>query len=420
VGLWDFVTNLGCRETHSGVEDQVEEHSCHTFSGQGYATQNQIRNYDPRYYAVSMEFRTFDQNALLVLVANLATGQFLSIELKRGRVHFIIHYGAGARLEFSSRDTYNSGAWVKIEAGRASRNGKETGVLRVTFNGLREDFVDSLPALTAARLDLQDSRLYFGGVPPDFNFSQFPQLSSSSLLGSLRGITTSNPGSNSLMNPLHNEPGLLSPHYGVIPSCENRIIKSVSFNGRGHIEVKSHPLRQDSSFGFTFLTSQSDCLLALSTFLGQPSGDLADFYSVSMVGGKVALSFGQGTNLGRATSFMTSLTYNDGNYHTVFVIKRGRKISVYMDDVRVDRGEVVLSQAALDMNAPTNGGLFLGGLPSVISQEVSNSAMAASVEGFIGSIQDFAFIDEVSVRIVAMNEPVSFFNAAIGREKANI
>ena len=28
--------------------------------------------------------------------------------------------------------------------------------------------------------------------------------------------------------------------------------------------------------------------------------------------------------------------------------------------------------------------------------------------------QDFAFIDAVSVRIVAMNEPVSFFNVNIG------
>ncbi len=42
--------------------------------------------------------------------------------------------------------------------------------------------------------------------------------------------------------------------------------------------------------------------------------------------------------------------------------------------------------------------------------------MADSVENLVGTVKDLAFIDEISVRIVAMNEPVSFFNAAIGRE----
>ena len=83
-------------------------------------------------------------------------------------------------------------------------------------------------------------------------------------------------------------------------------------------------------------------------------------------------------------------------------------------------GEVVLAQGAVDMEAPPHGGLFLGGLPSVISQEVSNSRMATSVANLIGTIQDFAFIDDVSVRIVAMNEPVSFFNSAIGRNRMTV
>ena len=42
--------------------------------------------------------------------------------------------------------------------------------------------------------------------------------------------------------------------------------------------------------------------------------------------------------------------------------------------------------------------------------------MAASVENLVRTIQDFAFIDDVSVCVVSMNEPVSFFNTAIGRD----
>jgi laminin alpha 1/2 len=121
VGLWDFATSFGCRETYSGVTDAVSQHSCHSFNGDGYATQNQIRNYDPRYYAVSLEFRTFDLNALLVLVANHGNGQYLALQLVDGRVSFQIQYAKNVTLNFVSRNTYNSGQWVKIEAGRAYR-----------------------------------------------------------------------------------------------------------------------------------------------------------------------------------------------------------------------------------------------------------------------------------------------------------
>ena len=48
----------------------------------------------------------------------------------------------GVELEFTSKDTCNSGQWVTINAVRAFRNGLETGVLRVTTNGRKEDFVD--------------------------------------------------------------------------------------------------------------------------------------------------------------------------------------------------------------------------------------------------------------------------------------
>ena len=410
VGLWNFVGSLGCRETHSGVTDLVQEHSCHTFSGHGYATQDQIRNYDPRYYAVSMELRTFDQDALLVLVANHDNGQYLSVEMKAGKIVLVINYGNGGKLEFVTKQTYNSGQWVKIEAGRASRGGSETGVLRVTFNGLREDYVDSVSALQTQELDLQTSKLYFGGVPPSFDFNSFPKIGRNSLLGSIRGITTSNPGSNSLMNPLYTEYGIINPYYGVIPSCENRILKMASFGGVGHMEVKSQGLRRNSSFGLTFRSEQADGLLAVSTFLGKPSGHLADFYSVSLVGGRVSLRLG-------SSSMTTDTTYNDGTFHTLFVSRRAARVTVYIDDVRLDAGGVRLAAGQGEIKAPSQGGLFIGGVPSVIKADVLNSNQAASVENFVGTIQDFAFIDDLTVRVVAMNEPVSFFNVAIGREK---
>ena len=57
LGLWNFVSNRGCKETFTGVSDRSVDHNCYTFNGRGYATQSNIRDYDPRYLSVSMEFR---------------------------------------------------------------------------------------------------------------------------------------------------------------------------------------------------------------------------------------------------------------------------------------------------------------------------------------------------------------------------
>ena len=176
------------------------------------------------------------------------------------------------------------------------------------------------------------------------------------------------------------------------------------------MEVKSQGLRRNSSFGLTFRSEQADGLLAVSTFLGKPSGHLADYYSVSLVGGRVSLRLG-------SSSMTTDTTYNDGTFHTLFVSRRAARVTVYIDDVRLDAGGVRLAAGQGEIKAPSQGGLFIGGVPSVIKADVLNSNQAASVENFVGTIQDFAFIDDLTVRVVAMNEPVSFFNVAIGREK---
>ncbi len=72
VGVWNFVkSSRGCGETHPGAlsDAAVDEHGCYTFvGGDGYATQTNIRNYDPRYLSVSLEFRSFDENALILLI----------------------------------------------------------------------------------------------------------------------------------------------------------------------------------------------------------------------------------------------------------------------------------------------------------------------------------------------------------------
>ena len=69
---------------------------------------------------------------------------------------------------------------------------------------------------------MENCAIYFGGVPPgrgseyvDFDFGNF--------LGSLRSLTISNPGSNSILNPLYALPHSYNPYFGIEPNCERKV-----------------------------------------------------------------------------------------------------------------------------------------------------------------------------------------------------
>ena len=55
-------------------------------------------------------------------------------------------------------------------------------------------------------------------------------------------------------------------------------------------------------------------------------------------------------------------------------------------------------------------------MPTVVSSDIRKNKLADSVDNLVGVIRDVLFIDDVTVRAVALNEPVSFFNVAIGRD----
>ena len=67
IGLWDFSSNFGCKETYPGVTDIVNQHSCHSFSGSG------------------KQFR--------IIITNLIHWIYISMELRRrGEGLFTLYY----------------------------------------------------------------------------------------------------------------------------------------------------------------------------------------------------------------------------------------------------------------------------------------------------------------------------------------
>ena len=423
IGVWNFVSNRGCRETHIGpteVRRSAAEHNCFNFGGKGsYAAQTGMRNYDPRYLSVSLEFRSFDENALLLFIVNKGRTQYLSLSLRNGKVHLIISYARQSVLIFESTKTYNGGNWVSVEAARALRNELETGVLRVTFNGQREDLMNTIDLrnpLIGFHMDECD--IYFGGIPPTFDRTTFPDVDfGDGYLGGIRSITVSNPGSNSIMNPLYAERRKLHPYHKVSSHCgDEETVDLVSFEEEtAFVELQSRPLKRISKFGFIFRTVRPDGLLLLSTYQRIDDSELDNFYSVALKDGKLHLFISSSVDPANRLQIISGeTTFHDGALHGVVVERNGRRVRLSVDDRWIATGN--LGSHIGDISAPREGGLFLGGVPGLIELAVLNGNMAASVDGFAGSIRQLSFLDDDSIRIASFKNPVGFSNAIIGRD----
>lgn len=77
-----------------------------------------------------------------------------------------------------------------------------------------------------------------------------------------------------------------------------------------------------------------------------------------------------------------------------------------LDDVEI--GASRLAKTTRDIEAPEDGGLFLGGLPA----HMTLRGMAGTKEQLKGVIRDFVF----NRKPLKLNEPVNFKGVGIGRE----
>ena len=232
-----------------------------------------------------------------------------------------LNYAPEKQLSFLTSHTYNGGSWVQAEVARALRNNVETGVLRVTLNGVREDLMDTIALPAGLVFQMRDCLMFFGGLPPTHEREILHRRVWHSFLGQMRAITISNPGSNSLINPLYTQRYKANPYYGVSPDCDKQRLKAASFSGESYLEVKVQPLRTKGTIGFSFQTFTSNGLLMFAN-LRQDQG-LSSYYSISVVDGCLSLKF---VCNGRSQATFTSeKAFNDGLHHTISVVKDGQR-----------------------------------------------------------------------------------------------
>ncbi|XP_052132560.1 laminin subunit alpha-1, partial [Frankliniella occidentalis] len=426
IGLWNFRTSSGsCGACKQGVGQEHDDQS-YNFRGDGYSElrHTSASPYNKYFFSVSLNFRSFDENALLFLAVAEDQRGYVSMALHQGRVRFRIGYGGqgGSFLEITTAAKYNTGNWTHVEASRYfDRNRKlEKGLLKVDSEARNGS--PSMPVKADSLPDMSSAVYYIGGVPPGFT-AVGPFDKPVSFLGCMSMIQVAQEG----YNPMRGQ------FYGVEASCVDKPLRSASFGGDGFLELPSHSLRKKSSFGFAFATLQPDTMLMLSTFQrpgSVTSAEVAEentnfielednnsYYSCALWNGRLEVR----VDAGRGTVVLPSSlsppgpqdaaagppeALNDGRLHSVSVTKIGRRLELRVDDVL--QSSATLPEGAAAVKAPGDiGGLFFGGVPPSLNV----SDLLATTMPLIGTIKDAIFNDE----LLSMDHPVSFDRAAIGR-----
>lgn len=385
VGLWNFQTSTGCEGCKEGATETID-FSAYQLKGDGYAILPQIKHYDKDIYQVSLSFKTFDENSLLFMAPGSKNGDFVSLELIDGYIVYRLNLGSSSYLSLRTKKKYNNGQWTRVDVERK----KLEGHLLVNEEYLESKIQRGGPT----SLDIQDSQLYYGGVPPNFSTENWPEVTFQNFLGCMKELQIDTTPIDLLQNIA----------YGIEGGCKDRSIKVASFYGRGYLELKGQPLPQDASFGFSFQTVQKDALLLLSTFERRKVSDNKQkhYYFIAIIDGKLEVKVNSGNDISEMSS---DVIINDGKHHTITLIKKKRNIFMRIDDEEVSH--LRLPKGIRDIEATTEGGLYFGGIPHDL--EIDSDIATRSY--FSGTIKDAIFNN----RLLNFNEPVRFEGVGIGR-----
>ncbi|XP_037085132.1 laminin subunit alpha-2-like isoform X2 [Pollicipes pollicipes] len=355
LGLWNFASSQGCGACRAGPSsDDATTSSGYSFSGAGYAELPPLRPGQVAVrgmYSVVMNVRTFDSDALLFLAVNAEKDQFFSLEMRNGNLVSRVGFSKEDVLVVSTNGKYNTGNWTMVEATKVGNR----VILKANHDEDKESAFHPESSSDAPprsfNLALDTAKLYFGGVPPDFRQSRWPQHTFVPLLGCMDDLQVG-------FTPQNLRVGNST---GVTPGCGGQLLKTVGFHGDGYLETNSYRLRKMSSFAFSFKTTASDGLLLMSTFADKAMADsamLREYYALSLNASRLTLRINGGS--GELVLTAADL-FSDGRFHTVHVLKERRRVELRVADAVAASGQ--LPRGSSGVQAPNAGGLYFGGLP---------------------------------------------------------
>ncbi|KAL9706445.1 hypothetical protein quinque_009963 [Culex quinquefasciatus] len=405
IGLWHFTSSVGsCQGAMLGPQESSGTTNERHFNGDGYAVlQKSSSHRSNKQFSLTLSFKTLDENALIFLALDETNNRSISLTLYQGRLVFRVDYGGDSKLEINTTNRYNTGQWVVVEAARSfSKGSTENGILKV--DNQEEHRGAPTKPINSGMLPNLGVNYYLGGVPPGFKSGTTKAPGADhAFLGCLKGVHITGVS----YDPLDS-----SKHFGIEGSCVDTINRA-GFYGNGWVEFPSHSLRKRANFGFVFRTLEPNCSLLVSGFPSSLSSDfdskdLRGNYSVFLYEGKLNLWVDSGA--GRV-ELESNNTLNDGEYHVISVIKRGRTVELRIDDEL--QGSKGLPKAQALVNLPGEaGGLFLGGVPD----DPAFDSLSKTFSGLKGVIANVVFNN----RTISFDQALNFTNVQMGRSGPNM
>jgi hypothetical protein len=185
---------------------------------------------------------------------------------------------------------------------------------------------------------------------------------------------------------------------GIFPNCLPQSVGLVSFNGPfgGYVSAAPANIDGDLSMIFRFRTIQPDGIMLYTA-----NADKSQFIAVMLVAGAVHLSADSGGD--RVDVIAQETSYNDGEWHTVSVTKKSRRISLAVDDGSFDNFDRFQKKSIR-----ADAFLLVGGLPR---GDFVEPAILPVANNFIGCIADLAF---------GFDRVVSFADQIVASVNANL
>ncbi|MFH4977663.1 hypothetical protein AB6A40_004372 [Gnathostoma spinigerum] len=334
---------------------------------------------------VSVIFAAYSPDGLLYFRGSQTIGDFLSIELRDGRVVFKINLGGGSYVSVQSKKAFYTDGLVHTV--RAVRNNDQ---IHLQVDSESDRSSATIPG-TNTMLNVMVDDHYVGGVPPGFNTSVFQRFDIhwTGFFGCIQSIKPSQVTELDLDNPIRSQ--------GKLPGCSFKAGKLeptdhvFGFPQPGYLVTQGIQLSDNSSVGFNFRTREANATLLfqstnLATYRRRERRIASDegqgYIGFYLHRGILVVHIGTDSSQRSKMATLRSLnTYNDGQLHSVFLSREETSILLRIDDRLVVSSS--LSDRAM-IGAPETQ-MFIGGFPEKVKPSSNEIPFS---EPLIGCISD--------------------------------
>lgn len=327
---------------------------------------------------ISTFFRTEKPNGLLMFLGNEHLPEasnskpldYMALEIENGYPKLVVDLGYGPE-EVASHTLVSDGKWREAIVERTGNNIQL--IIREELNNGSEAVErtnETLPGPHAVfNLD-KDSRLFVGGLSPDFNVTE--SVKYSAFEGEIEDVKIgdSNVGLWNFVDGQYNTNGALERDK---LKSKDPPITGYRFGGHGYVLMDTRPYswktRTNVKFNFRATRDAKDGLMFYS-------GKNRYFISIEMRDGEIVFQFKLGQHLVRMTS---TAKYNDDEWHSLEAVRDGGKGVLTVDSVAMFSEET--TPAGVE-NLKMSDTMYFGGHPGKLNHsEVTNHGFDGCIDG---------------------------------------